>query len=185
MTVLGTVPDDFKEESWEDMVLKSAMLGAKTVEYCAANPDKAFTRILVLPRGGLFIANIVCRMLEMGGHQILSMGVSSRDHDDPTQIGDFKLGQVPSREDVEGQHMLVIDEISDTDKTLKMVVEKCHELGAASVKTAVTHFKPGMNQTGIVPDFYVEATNGWVKYPWEVADEQGPKYLEFLQKNGY
>ena len=106
------------------------------------------SRIAVVPRGGLYMVNVLSRMLGLSGSEVLSLSISKYDREHPTQAGEFRVGSVPSREAVEGQVILLADEVHDTGETMQRAREILLDLGAASVRTAAIHYKPGPNTTG-------------------------------------
>ncbi|MCA9133932.1 MAG: hypoxanthine phosphoribosyltransferase [Planctomycetales bacterium] len=55
--------------------------------------------------------------------------------------------------DVSGRHVLVIDDIFDTGKTLQAVVQCIHGMEPQSVSTAVLLHKQGRQQVDLLPDF--------------------------------
>ncbi len=55
--------------------------------------------------------------------------------------------------DLKGRHILLIDDILDTGKTLKHMVDHLRGLGIASVRTAVLLRKEGRQEVVIEPDF--------------------------------
>lgn len=65
---------------------------------------------------------------------------------------------------LEGKKVLVVDDVADTGKSLKAVLEYLTGLGAKEVKAATLHYKP---KSIIKPDFYVEETEAWIVYPHE------------------
>jgi hypoxanthine phosphoribosyltransferase len=125
---------------------------------------------------------VLSRMLGLSGDEVLSLSLSKYDRDHPTQAGAFKIGSLPTRESVEGQVVLLADEVHDTGETMQRAKETLLSLGATSVYTAAIHHKPGPNTTGTVPDFYVVETDGWVHYPWETIDPAGTLYRETLRR---
>ncbi len=134
------------------------------------------TRIAFIPRGGLYVVNILARMLGLSGDQVVSLAISKYQRDDPMRSGDFKVGQLPERSNIADQVVLLVDEVHDTGRTAEWTRHALRDLGAAAVLMAVIHYKPGANATDYEPDFYVEATNGWVHYPWEPIDSLGTVY---------
>jgi hypoxanthine phosphoribosyltransferase len=63
-----------------------------------------------------------------------------------------------------GKTVLVTDDVADTGKSLKAVIEYLYKLGAKEVKAATLHYKP---KSIIKPDFYIEETDAWIVYPHE------------------
>lgn len=166
-------------ETWESVFLKTTILGDMIIERSLATGQR-ITRIAFVPRGGLYLVNILSRMLGLSGDQVICLGISKYDRENPTQAGDFKIGQLPDRSDVAGQVILLVDEVHDTGKTAEWARDELIGLGCAAVWTAVLHYKPRPNATSYEPDFYVETTNGWVHYPWAPIDSLGTVYQTAL-----
>lgn len=169
------VSSDDVWETWETVNQKTAALG-HAITQASIRSGEPITRMAMIPRGGLHIANILSRLLGLSGDQVLSLGMSRYDRDDPTHASEFKIGQLPSRELVEGQVVLLADEVWDSGETGERALAILMGLGAARVITAAIHYKPGRNTTGRQPDFHIEETNGWVHYPWEALDDIGDSY---------
>jgi len=181
--IMSDVPDVPIWETWESVFLKTTSLGNSIIKKTLQDNNK-ITRIAVVPRGGMYVVNILSRMLGLSGDQVLSIGISKYDVINPTEAEDFKSGQMPNRELVEGQTILLADEIADTGETMDKAVHLLKGLGAMAVMTAAIHHKPGPNTTGCKPDYSIEETNGWVHYPWETIDPMGAVYQQALT-NGH
>jgi hypothetical protein len=65
---------------------------------------------------------------------------------------------------INGKKVLLVDDVADTGKTLKLVHDKLIEDGAEDVKVATLYYKPW---SVFRPDFYMVETNVWVVFPWE------------------
>jgi hypoxanthine phosphoribosyltransferase len=169
-------------ETWESVFLKTTALGNMIVERSLASGQR-ITRIAFVPRGGLYLVNILSRMLGLSGDQVICVGVSKYSREQPRQAGDFKVGQLPDKSHVAGEVVLLVDEVHDTGRTAEWTRDALIGLGAAAVPMAVIHYKPGANATGREPDFYIEATSGWVHYPWEPIDSFGSVYQAALRQH--
>ena len=167
-------------ETWESVFLKTTALGNRIIERTLAR-GQHITRIAFVPRGGLYLANVLSRILGLSGDQTISLGISKYDREHPMQAGNFKIGQLPDAAQVAGQVVLLVDEVHDSGRTAEWARNALAELGAAAVLMAVIHYKPGANATGYEPDFYVETMNGWVHYPWEPIDSLGNVYQAALR----
>ena len=167
-------------ETWESVFLKTTALGNRIIERTLAR-GQHITRIAFVPRGGLYLANVLSRMLGLSGDQTISLGISKYDREHPMQAGNFKIGQLPDAAQVAGQVVLLVDEVHDSGRTAEWARNALAELGAEAVLMAVIHYKPGANATGYEPDFYVETMNGWVHYPWEPIDSLGSVYQAALR----
>jgi hypoxanthine phosphoribosyltransferase len=73
----------------------------------------------------------------------------------------------PLSAQVRGKTVLVVDEIADTGKSLRLVIDHVQEQGAREVKTATLYYKP---QSIVKPDFYEKQTDCWVVFPWEIKE---------------
>jgi len=73
----------------------------------------------------------------------------------------------PVSVDVAGKGVLVVDEIADTGKSLKLVKEHIVKQGAREVKVATVYYKPW---SIITPDYYEKETSRWVVFPWEIKE---------------
>ena len=63
--------------------------------------------------------------------------------------------------------VLIVDEIADTGKSLRLVKKHVVEQGASEVKIATIYYKPW---SVIKPDYYVKETISWVVFPWEIKE---------------
>lgn len=68
---------------------------------------------------------------------------------------------------VAGKKVLIVDEVADTGKSLKLVKEHVIKEGAAEVKVATVYYKPW---SIIMPDYYEKETSRWVVFPWEIKE---------------
>jgi hypoxanthine phosphoribosyltransferase len=67
--------------------------------------------------------------------------------------GDVSVNMAAAKIDVAGRHVLVVEDIIDTGATLKRVVARLQEAGAASVKVAVLLDKAARRKVDIQPDY--------------------------------
>ncbi len=71
--------------------------------------------------------------------------------------------------DVGGKKVLIVDDVADTGMSLAVAKEHVKRAGAAAVKIAVLHYKPA---SALRPDFFMESTDAWIIYPWEVKETE-------------
>jgi len=69
--------------------------------------------------------------------------------------------------DVEGKHVLAVDEITDSGRSLQLAVAHLLGQGARQVKTASLFCKPN---SAFEPDFCEKQTMSWVVFPWEIKE---------------
>lgn len=68
---------------------------------------------------------------------------------------------------VAGKKVLVVDEVADTGRSLKLVKEHLMEKGAKEVKIVTPYYKPW---SIIAPDYYEKETRRWIVFPWEMKE---------------
>ncbi len=81
-----------------------------------------------------------------------------------TETKDKPVITQPVSMPVRGKKVLVMDDVADTGKSLRLVKEHLAKQGAESVKIATIYFKPWST---LVPDHYEKETRCWVVFPWE------------------
>jgi len=70
----------------------------------------------------------------------------------------------PVSASVRGKKVLVVDEVADTGKSLRLVRSHLNEEGATEVKIATIYYKPW---SIVVPDYDERETSIWIVFPWE------------------
>lgn len=73
----------------------------------------------------------------------------------------------PVSVNVAGNKVLIVDEVADTGKSLKLIKEHLAKEGATEVKIATIYYKPW---SIITPDYYAKETSRWIVFPWEVKE---------------
>lgn len=82
--------------------------------------------------------------------------------------------------DVESKRVLVVDDVSDTGRSLQVVKEYLLEKGAKELRIATLYSKPW---SVTLPDFYQKTTSCWVIFPWE-RKEAFRKVIERFKEDG-
>jgi hypoxanthine phosphoribosyltransferase len=70
----------------------------------------------------------------------------------------------PVSASVDGKKVLVVDDLADTGKSLKLVTSHLKSQGASEVRIAAIYYKPW---SIIVPDYCEKETRHWIVFPWE------------------
>ena len=65
---------------------------------------------------------------------------------------------------VHGKKILIVDDVADTGKSLRLVRSHLKEQGATDVKIATIYYKPW---SVVTPDWYERKTSHWIIFPWE------------------
>jgi len=68
------------------------------------------------------------------------------------------------------EKILIVDDIADTGRTLKDVMQPIQYVGShIRIKTATLYCKP---HSIVKPDFYIKETKDWIVFPWECLNER-------------
>lgn len=70
----------------------------------------------------------------------------------------------PVSTSVTDKKVLIVDEVADTGKSLRLVKLHLEEQGATEVKIMTIYYKPW---SIVVPDWYAKETSRWIVFPWE------------------
>lgn len=65
---------------------------------------------------------------------------------------------------VHGKKILIVDDVADTGKSLRLVRSHLKEQSAADVKIATIYYKPW---SVVTPDWFERETSHWIIFPWE------------------
>jgi hypoxanthine phosphoribosyltransferase len=68
---------------------------------------------------------------------------------------------------VSGKKVLIVDEVADTGKSLKLIKEHIAQQGASDIKIATVYYKPW---SVVKPDYYEKKTERWIVFPWEIKE---------------
>jgi hypoxanthine phosphoribosyltransferase len=86
----------------------------------------------------------------------------------------------PVSTSVADKKVLIVDEVADTGKSLKLVKKHILEDGAMKVKVATVYYKPW---SIVKPDYYEKETSCWIVFPWEIK-ETIRKIVKKCRENG-
>lgn len=117
--------------------------------------------IVGIARGGLTIAHIASDFLKL---PVASFTISSYKDLKQQELSDisYHVGG-----DLKHKHILLIDDVSDTGKTFVRGIKYLKDLEAANIVTASPFIKPW---TIHIPDFYVEKTDKWIVFPYDMRE---------------
>src|ERR1039458_8680451 len=104
--------DDAVRETWEGVYDKSLQLATKISEHCARTGER-FDAIIVVPRGSYYPVNIISRELGFTATELLHACVESYRVGSTQRQAKFKIGQMPSDNQIAGKNLLIIDEVCD------------------------------------------------------------------------
>lgn len=73
----------------------------------------------------------------------------------------------PLTVDVRGKCLLVVDDVADTGHSLVAAKKHIENFHPKDLKIATLYVKPS---TIIIPDYFVEKTDKWIIFPWEIKE---------------
>jgi hypoxanthine phosphoribosyltransferase len=148
-------PQKYVAPSW-DRIYEMLLNLALKIRDSGFKPDY----IVGVSRGGWAPGRILSDLLE-NTHTInikiefyLGIGKTSRD----------PVVTQPLAENITKKYILVVDDVSDTGRSMKVAMDHMIGKGAAGVKTATVYYKP---QSIFKPDYFAESTSDWIIFPWE------------------
>ncbi|ACJ17305.1 xanthine/guanine phosphoribosyltransferase [Thermococcus onnurineus NA1] len=116
--------------------------------------------IVGVARGGLIPAVMLSHILGDVDVEIIAV----KFYKDIEEHMEKPVVTIPLHGSLNGKRVVIVDDVSDTGKTLEVVIEEVKKAGAREVKVACLSMKPW---TKVVPDFYVFRTDQWIVFPWE------------------
>lgn len=121
----------------------------------------AFRPEVILPvgRGGYYPGTLISHLLQV---EVYPVRVSRRVNDVPHYDSPQWLQEPPPL--VRGKRVLIVDEISSTGETIKVVKEKVLAMGAAEVRSAVLY---AHSWSADVPDYIGIVSDTLIMNPWD------------------
>jgi hypoxanthine phosphoribosyltransferase len=127
--------------------------------------------MLVITRGGMVPACIISERLNL--RNILVAAVMFYTAQERTLDKPIFL-QFPADPLLNRRRVLIVDDVWDSGKTIMAVRERVLDAGGEP-ETAVLHYKPAHNAyANVQPDFFVDETDAWIVYPWDVGEANLP-----------
>jgi len=162
---------EFEAPSW-DYVYSLLLELADKIRRAGFKPDV----IVGISRGGWFPARILSDLLE--NPELAS--VRAEFYLKAAQARDEPIITQPVSAPVEGRRVLLVDDVADTGKSLRLVRSHLRERGASEVRVATIYYKPW---SILVPDWYARETRAWIIFPWE-RKEAVRNLLEDFRRKG-
>jgi hypoxanthine phosphoribosyltransferase len=150
--------DDERETlTWNDFGVASRDL-AKAVLASGFEPEI----VVAIARGGLLLAGGIAYALG-----VKSCGAVNAEF--YTGVGErlpdpIMMPPLLDEASIEGKRVLLVDDVSDSGRTLAMVVQLL-EVAGADVRTVCLYSKPG---TVYEPTYVWKRTDRWINFPWSV-----------------
>lgn len=146
---------EFEVPSWDEIYEMLLNLAGK-IQRDGFHPDV----IIGICRGGWPPARVMSDLL--GNPNLANITVEF--YVDVAETKSRPVLTQPVSVPVDGKKVLLLDDVADTGKTLKLVKEYLLSRGAEQVKIATIYYKPW---SIVKPDYYERETRQWIVFPWE------------------
>ena len=125
-------------------------------------------------RGGTPVAIAVHELLHVLGvspdhlavRTVSYTGIAERDQEVRVDGLDYLASRTAAN-----QRLLVIDDVHDTGLSLRQLVQELrtlYEPHEPEIRVATPWYKPGNNQTGRIPEYYLHDSDDWLVFPHEL-----------------
>jgi hypoxanthine phosphoribosyltransferase len=133
---------------------------AENIQSSGFKPDV----LIGISRGGLPIVRTLSDFLDISTVFIIRVkyyeDIEKR-QDKPMIMQDISTDTVANKK------ILLVDDIADTGNSMLFARDLMINKKVSEVKTATLHFKPWSK---IKPDYYIEESQKWIVYPWEIYE---------------
>jgi len=146
---------EFEVPTWDE-IYEMLLSLAEKIQRDNFHPDL----IVGICRGGWMPARVMSDLL--GNPKLANISVEF--YVDVAKTKGKPVLTQPLSAPVKGKKVLILDDVADTGKTLKLVKEHLFSKGAEKVKIATIYYKPW---SIVMPDYYEKKTKRWVVFPWE------------------
>lgn len=154
-----TMPQSYKRLTWDDV---DRLIDTLLPQLEAVGP---FQAMVMITRGGVIPGGLLAETLNI--QHLLTAAVDFPSTASTELMAWPKFLQFPKDELLEGRRTLIVDDVWGSGRTSTSVRERVAG-STAQLYTCVLHFNPYRSLfTKAKPDFYGEATDAYVIYPWE------------------
>ncbi|MGC9148234.1 MAG: phosphoribosyltransferase [Sulfolobales archaeon] len=153
-----SLTDEFMVLTWEDVFSRIRTL-SKKIYSSGYIPDA----ILGIFRNGWIISRLLGDLLgvdEIGGIGIKFYRGVGETRERPLVTSGATIN-------IRDLRILLVDDVSDSGRTLQVAVDLARLYGAREVRTATLYIK---KKTMLIPDYFVEEVDRWIVFPWEYGE---------------
>jgi len=149
---------DYEVPTW-NQIYEMLLYQAQKIKTQNYKPDL----IVAIARGGVVPARILSDLLETPNLSFMQIEF----YTSINQTLQEPILKQTLTTNVTGKKILLIDDISDTGKSLQLAKNHLQHQGAIEIRTATLYGKPHSVTT---PDFYEKQTTDWVVFPWDIKE---------------
>jgi uncharacterized protein len=142
--------------TWPEYHLLAQKLAASIM-----NHSPKFDEIVAISRGGLTLGHLLSDLLQL---PVSTFAIQS--YSDIKTQGKVVITQEIGRP-ITGKKILLVDDVSDSGKTLIRGIEYLKESKPKDITTVCMYFKP---RSAFRPDYYAKLTTKWIIFPYEPTE---------------
>jgi len=142
--------------SWNEYQTTAQKLAAGILEH-----DEPIDQIVAISRGGLTLGHLLTDFL-----RIPISVITIQSYTDIQKSGVAVL-TAKLQNSIKNKHILLVDDVSDSGKTLLRATKYITRAGAKKITTVTMFYKP---HSVFRPDFFAEQTTKWILFPYEPTE---------------
>ncbi|HLN89558.1 MAG TPA: phosphoribosyltransferase [Candidatus Binatia bacterium] len=119
--------------------------------------------IVGVARGGIVPARILTDLLETSELSFIQIEF----YTDINQTQMEPALKQPLATQIANKKVLLVDDIADSGRSLKLAKNHLQQQGAIEIQTAVLYQKP---QSTTTPNFFEKRTTHWIVFPWDTKE---------------
>lgn len=147
---------EFISPSWSTYHKLAQKLATQVLE-----SGKSIAEIIAISRGGLTLGHLLSDLL-----RIPISTISIQSYTDVQAQGEITItGKL--QKPIKDKSILLVDDVSDTGKTLVRAISYLKKSRPVSISTATLYYKP---HSIYKPDFFAAKTSKWILFPYEPTE---------------
>jgi hypoxanthine phosphoribosyltransferase len=134
---------------------------ARKIAATVLSSKEPINQIVAISRGGLTFGHLLSDLMRI---PIATFTIQS--YTDIKSQGEIKITE-PLKTRINGKHVLLVDDVADSGKTLVRAVKYLKGFKPASITVATMYFKP---RSVFRPDYFADTTSQWILFPYEPTE---------------
>ncbi|MCE4616997.1 MAG: hypothetical protein F7C32_00200 [Desulfurococcales archaeon] len=122
-----------------------------------------YDTIVAIMRGGLIPARLLADKLDIRDIGVIEI----KFYIAPGETRTKPIVRQPLTLDIEDKKVLIVDDVSDTGKSLQVALTAISLHGPSLIHTATLYLKPWST---FVPDYFAYTVEEWIVFPWETNE---------------
>ena len=150
------MPIQYLPISWTQYHANTQKLAATILDNA-----KPLDKIVAISRGGLTLGHLLSDLL-----RIPVSTITIQSYTDIKTQGEVKITE-KLQSSIRDKRIILVDDVSDSGKTLVRAVEYLTQCGAKHITTVTMFYKP---HSVFRPDYFSEQTTKWILFPYEPTE---------------